>query len=58
MSTQVPSDNDKVSELTNKFEGFSLSLHSAFIEINNQLSILKATEPVDPLSTIYQTINA
>ena len=58
MSTQAQGDNDKVKELIEKFEGSSVSLHNAFLEISSQLSNLKATEPVDPLSTNYQTIIA
>jgi hypothetical protein len=58
MSTQAQDNNDKVKELIEKFEGSSLSLHNAFLEISSQLSNLKATEPVDSLSTNYQTIIA
>ena len=57
MSTQAPGDSDKVTELIEKFEGSSLSIHSAFLEISTQLSNLKATEPIDPLS-INATINS
>jgi hypothetical protein len=59
MSAKFPGDNhDKVTELIEKFEGSSLSLHNAFLEISTQLSNLKATEPVDTLSTNYKIINA
>ena len=57
MSTQTQGDNDKVKELIEKFEGSSLSLHSAFLEITTQVSNLKATEPINPLS-INATINS
>ena len=57
MTTQAPGDNDKVTELIEKFEGTSVSLHNAFLEISTQLSNLKATHPIDPLS-INATINS
>ena len=44
-------------ELIEKFEGSSLSLHNAFLEISTQLSNLKATQPIDPLS-INAAINS
>jgi hypothetical protein len=40
MSTQAQGDDDKVKEVIEKFEGSSLSLHNAFLEISTQLSNL------------------
>jgi hypothetical protein len=44
-------------ELIEKFQGSSLSLHNAILEISTQLSNLKVTQPIDPLS-INATINS
>ncbi len=53
MKTEGNGDNDKAKELIEKIEGSSLSLHNAFLEINTQLSNLKVTQPIDPLSNNY-----
>ncbi len=53
MNTEGKGDNDKAKELIEKIEGSSLSLHNAFLEINNQLSNLKVTQPINPLSNNY-----
>ncbi len=53
MNTEGKGDNDKAKELIEKIVGSSLSLHNAFLEINNQLSNLKVTQPIDPLSNNY-----
>ena len=53
MNTEGKSDNDKAKEIIEKIEGSSVSLHNAFLEINTQLSNLKVTQPIDPLSNNY-----
>ena len=50
MNTEAKGNNDKANEIIEKFEGSSQSLHNAFLEINNQLSNLKVTQTIDPLS--------
>ena len=53
MNTEGKSDNDKAKEIIEKIEGSSVSLHNAFLEIKTQLSNLKLTQPIDPLSNNY-----
>jgi len=57
MNSQAPADTDKVKEILEKFECSSLSLQNAILEINSQLSNLKVTHPIEPLSSNYQTSN-
>ena len=53
MSSQALSDEDKVKEIIEKFEGSSRSLQNAFLEINSQLSNIKVIQPIETLSTNY-----
>jgi hypothetical protein len=53
MNTEGKADNDKAKEIIEKIEGSSQSLHNAFLEINTQLSNLKVTQLIDPLSNNY-----
>ena len=53
MNTEYKGYNDKTKEIIEKIEGSSVSLHNAFLDINTQLSNLKPTQTIDPLSNDY-----
>jgi ATP phosphoribosyltransferase regulatory subunit HisZ len=55
MSTQDSGDKDKNTELIEQIKEISQSLNNGFLDINTQLSNLKAIQPINPLSTNFQT---